>query len=350
MSSHFTDVDAILSVTPPDRDAPTHSVDSPTPAGFAWDYNLRDGSGLARLYAKATANQWQADDLPWDTDVDPERLDALSAVDAAARRQQFADTPVGCWGDAEWMAFAVASRRWMLSQFLHGEQGALLCSAKLVEAVPDTLMKANGSAQVIDEMRHVEVFARYTNDKLGGAFPINSHLSSLLDDTIGDARWDVTYLGMQVMVEGLALAAFGFMRQITTDPLLAELLRNVMRDEARHVAFGTLALAEVYRDLSAAELAERAELAFEASLRMRDRLLQQEVWESFGVNPRDVIPALLADPNRGEFQALLFTKIVPNCRKLGLLDANGGWLRDRFADIGVLRFEFADANDPDVEN
>ena len=138
----------------------------------------------------------------------------------------------------------------------------------------------------MDEARHVEVFAKYLDTKLSGHYPINAHLKMLLDDIIDDSRWDMTYLGMQIMVEGLALAAFGFMHQITTEPLLKQLLRYVMSDEARHVAFGVLSLQEYYDELTDAEMRERQEFAFEAAVRMRDRFLQQEVWERMGVDPQ----------------------------------------------------------------
>jgi hypothetical protein len=149
----------------------------------------------------------------------------------------------------------------------------------------------------------------------------------------------MTYLGMQIMVEGLALAAFGFMHQITEDPLLKQLLRYVMSDEARHVAFGVLSLKEVYAEMSSAELQHRVEFAFEAAVRMRDRFLQQEVWERMGVDPKVAIPLAQSSPFRAEFQRMLFTKIVPNCKKLGLLDVNDGWLRQRFTELGVIQFE-----------
>ncbi len=145
----------------------------------------------------------------------------------------------------------------------------------------------------MDEARHVEVFAKYLDDKLSGHYPINAHLRLLLDDIIADSRWDMTYLGMQIMVEGLALAAFGFMHQMTTEPLLKQLLRYVMSDEARHVAFGVLSLQEYYQQLSAAEIRERQEFAFEAAVRMRDRFLQQEVWDRMGVNPKEIVPLLM---------------------------------------------------------
>jgi hypothetical protein len=230
-------------------------------------------------------------------------------------------------------------QNWTLSQFLHGEQGALLCTAKIVETVPWYDAKLYASTQVVDEARHVEVFAKYLDTKLSGHYPINAHLGLLLDDIVNDSRWDMTYLGMQIMVEGLALAAFGFMNIITTEPLLKRLLRYVMSDEARHVAFGVLSLKEVYDGMTDAEMLDRQEFAYEAAVRMRDRFMSQEVWERMGVNPRDVLPIVLRDPTRDLFQQMLFSKIVPNCKKLGLLDRNDKWLRHRFEEMGVIQFE-----------
>jgi hypothetical protein len=251
-------------------------------------------------------------------------------------------TAVEKWGDKEWLEFGIESRNWSLSQFLHGEQGALLCTAKIVETVPWYDAKLYASTQVVDEARHVEVFARYLDEKLGGGFQVNTHLRMLLDDIINDSRWDMTYLGMQVMIEGLALAAFGFLHQITGEPLLKQLLRYVMSDEARHVAFGVLSLKEHYAGLTDAEMLERQQFAFEAAVRMRDRFLQQEVWERMGVDVRQMVKLQLeneVDKNEDPFQQLLFSKIVPNCKKLGLLDANDGWLRKRFDTLGVTQFE-----------
>jgi hypothetical protein len=168
---------------------------------------------------------------------------------------------------------------------------------------------------------------------------MNGHLGMLLDDIVSDSRWDMTYLGMQIMVEGLALAAFGFIHMMTTEPLLKKLLRYVMADEARHVAFGVLSLQEYYKELNAAELRERQEFAFEAAVRMKDRLVMQEVWERMEVPIPDVIKIMNAAPERDDFQILLFSKIVPNLRKLGLLDAADGWLRTKFTELGVIEFE-----------
>jgi hypothetical protein len=227
----------------------------------------------------------------------------------------------------------------MLSQFMHGEQGALLCTAKIVETVPWIDAKYYAATQVMDEARHVEVFSRYLDTKLSGHYAMNGHLGLLLDNIVEDSRWDMTYLGMQIMVEGLALAAFGFMHQMSTEPLLKKLLRYVMADEARHVAFGVLSLQEIYADMTAGEIRERQEFAFEAALRMRDRMQGQEVWDRLGVPMREAAQVTLLDPSRVEFQSLLFSKIVPNCKKLGLLDAADGWLRTKFTEMGVIAFE-----------
>lgn len=335
------DIEAILGVTNTDVNEITHMVKNNADTLFSWDYSLARPQ-LRKLYEKAKVGQWNATtDLPWETPVD---IEGTIAADQAAIGRGFdmslyADTPVKNWEQKEWLEFGVQARKWSLSQFLHGEQGALICTAKIVETVPWYDAKLYASTQVMDEARHVEVFARYLDEKLEGGYQINAHLRALLDDIVTDSRWDMTYLGMQIMVEGLALAAFGYLHQLTGEPLLKKLLRYVMSDEARHVAFGVLSLQEVYAQMSDVEIKERQIFAFEASLRMRDRFLQQEVWERMGIDPRKIMPVVLNDPTRIFFQQMLFSKIVPNCKKLGLLDRNDAWLRRRFEEIGVIQFE-----------
>ena len=335
------DIEAILGVTNTDVNEITHMVKNNADTLFSWDYSLARPQ-LRKLYEKAKVGQWNATtDLPWETPVD---IEGTIAADQAAIGRGFdmslyGDTPVKNWEQKEWLEFGVQARKWSLSQFLHGEQGALICTAKIVDTVPWYDAKLYASTQVMDEARHVEVFARYLDEKLEGGYQINAHLRALLDDIVTDSRWDMTYLGMQIMVEGLALAAFGYMHQLTGEPLLKKLLRYVMSDEARHVAFGVLSLQEVYAQMSDVEIKERQIFAFEASLRMRDRFLQQEVWERMGIDPRKIMPVVLNDPTRIFFQQMLFSKIVPNCKKLGLLDRNDSWLRRRFEEIGVIQFE-----------
>jgi len=335
------DLEAILAVTNTDVDEVVRAVKDNADAIFTWDYE-RSRPKLGRLYEKAKTSMWNGEtDLPWETPVDQQAVVLANAAQFGGPGAGFdvTGTPFEKWTEKEWIEVGVQSQNWTLSQFLHGEQGALVCTAKIVESVPWIDAKYYAATQVMDEARHVEVFSRYLDTKLSGHYPINAHLQMLLDDIIADSRWDMTYLGMQIMVEGLALAAFGFISQMTTEPLLKALLKNVMADEARHVAFGVLSLKEVYDGLSASEIRERQEFAFEAAVRMRDRFLQQEVWERMGVDVRQATQVLLAAPERQVFQAMLFSKIVPNCRKLGLLDAADGWLRQRFTDLGVIQFE-----------
>ena len=341
--SDLNDIEGILSITNDDVDAIQHIVKDNADAIFTWDYSLTRPA-LRKLYEKAKVGQWNGStDLDWSINVDEEKQVAmdLAAFASGLTPAHYASTTLSNWGDKEWTEFAIEQRRWSLSQFMHGEQGALICTAKIVETVPWYDAKLYASTQVVDEARHVEVFARYLDEKLGGSYQINAHLRMLLDDIVNDSRWDMTYLGMQIMVEGLALAAFGNMQQMTNEPLLKKLLRYVMSDEARHVAFGVLSLQEVYAHMSDKEIKERQEFAYEASVRMRDRFMSQEVWSRMGVNPRDVVPLVLNDPTREVFQQMLFAKIVPNCKKLGLLDRNDSWLRRRFEEMGVIQFENA---------
>jgi hypothetical protein len=339
------DLEAILSFIGREDESGHHNVVDNCEAEFTWDYDKGRLEKLDRLYEKAKTAQWNArTDLPWETPVDQE---AVVMANFATQPTQMGwtdamleGTSLAKWSEKEWLQFGVESQNWTLSQFMHGEQGALLCTAKIVETVPWIDAKYYAATQVVDEARHVEVFSRYLDEKLSGHYPLNAHLGLLLDDIIADSRWDMTYLGMQIMVEGLALAAFGFMHQLTQEPLLKKLLRYVMADEARHVAFGVLSLQELYAQLSASEMRERQEFAFEAAVRMRDRLRSQEVWDRMGVPWNDVLTIVgRQDPSQDDFQILLFSKIVPNLRKLGLLDAADGWLREKFTEMGVIQFE-----------
>ncbi|MFM7270369.1 MAG: ferritin-like domain-containing protein [Actinomycetes bacterium] len=337
----INDLEAILSISNSDVAEIQHTVRAHADALFTWDYE-RSKPALVKLYEKAKTSQWNAEtDLDWSIEVDQEAVVRANQANmqSAFGEMDLKGTPFESWGEDEWVQLGIEGQNWSLSQFMHGEQGALICTAQIVETVPWIDAKYYAATQVMDEARHVEVFAKYLDTKLSGHYPVNAHLRMLLDDIISDDRWDMTYLGMQIMVEGLALAAFGFMQQMTTEPLLKKLLRYVMSDEARHVAFGVLSLQDFYTELNSAEIRERQEFAYEAAVRMRDRFLQQEVWERMGVDVKEALGLVLADPTRTVFQGMLFSKIVPNCKKLGLLDAGDGWLRQKFTELGVIQFE-----------
>src|SRR5437660_47577 len=251
-----------------------HAVQADFDTIFTWDYS-RSRPALVKLYEKAKTSQWNAStDLDWTIDVDPEKVGSELGGGGVQRFQALQEaegSPVKHFGDKEWRQVSIELQNSLLSQFMHGEQGALLCTARIVETVPWIDAKYYAATQVMDEARHVEVFARYLDEKLGHQHRINDNLKGILDDILRDPRWDIAYLGMQIMVEGLALAAFGMMHMVTSEPLLKKLLRYVMSDEARHVAFGVLSLKEYYEGLDAAEIRSRQEFAFEAALRLRNR-------------------------------------------------------------------------------
>ncbi len=345
MKGDVNDVEAIMALCNRDTEAELSMVESNFDSCFTWDYKKGKRPQLNKLYEKAKGSQWDAEkDLDWSIDVDIEKvvteLSVAAPGDAWIRQQAEEAGLLKGWGDKEWLQLGIEGQTWRLSQFMHGEQGALICTARITETVPWYDAKLFAATQVVDEARHVEVFAKYLDTKLNGFYPINAHLEALLNDIIRDSRWDMTYLGMQVMVEGLALAAFGFLHMLTNEPLLKNLLRYVMADEARHVAFGVLSLKEAYDGMDSKEIRERQEFAFEAGIRMRDRFLMQEVWERVGVDTRKMVKIQLDLPNEyKDFQRLLFSKIVPNCKKLGLLDAGDGWLRQKWTEIGVIEFE-----------
>jgi hypothetical protein len=189
---------------------------------------------------------------------------------------------------------------------------------------------------VADEARHVEVYARYLKEKIEKEYPCNAHLKSLLDAILTDSRWDMKYLGMQILVEGLALAAFAFLHNMAQEPLIKDITHRIMQDEARHVAFGVLSLKEIYREMSESELKDREDFTYEACELMRDRLLAEDVWEVMGWNVPEVREIVLHSPTMKEFRQILFSKIVPNVKRLGLLTPR---LRKGFEELGIIRFE-----------
>ena len=228
----------------------------------------------------------------------------------------------------------------MLSQFLHGEQGALFAAAQVTEAVPWLDAKLFGTTQVVDEGRHVETFHTYLTTKLEKLYQIDDNLYVVIDALMTDARWDLKFLGMQIMIEGLALGAFGFLRAATQEPLLRQLLTYVIADEARHVHYGVLALQKFYAaELSPRELAEREDWAFEIAYLLRNRFLAhefyQEHWAHEMTRPQwDKL--VLASEMMSLFRRTMFRRIIPNLKRIGLLSDR---VRARYARIGLLAYE-----------
>jgi hypothetical protein len=325
---------------------------------FSWRYE-RERPQLVTLYNKAAASLWNSvTDLDWAIDVDPERVvtDEVTALRLARLAATLPGSPMASFGDKEFTQLGVELFKAQLSQFMHGEQGAMMTAAKLVETVPWIDAKYYAATQTMDEARHTEVFARYLYDKVGEPYPMSPYLQAQIFGLLEDSRWDIAYLGMQIIIESLALAAFGDLLRRTSEPLLRKLLRYVMADEARHVAFGIVSLSEYYRGLTSAELLERQEFLVENTLRNRLRSAMPEVWERLGLTMEQVLPHLNEAATKlragpfGSFQRAFFAKLVPNVRKLGLLEANNGYLRQKWGEAGLLEFEFAQDTATDFES
>jgi hypothetical protein len=314
-------------------------IEVPQSLAYNWEY-ASPRQRLSRLYENAKRDQWNASSrLDWSIDVDPERGLVPDAV-------------IAIYGTEIWQrldAKQIERLRheaitWQLCQFLHGEQGALLATAQIVNSVPWYEAKMYGSTQVMDEARHVEVYRRFIQEKLGNEYDVNPELKKLLDQILTDSRWDMKLLGMQIIVEGLALAAFGTMRDATTNPLLRDLTAAVMEDESRHVAYGVLSLREHCNDLTAAEKVEREEFVYEACVLMRDRIQSREVWERLGLDADQCIAHAEHSGLSRQFRHRLFSKIVPNVKSLGLLSERQ---RQRFHALDILQYEHESTSDAD---
>ena len=299
-------------------------------ARFTWEYD--DGRvRLLSLYQKGKDKQWDAQSrIDWTQDVDPRNPIGLPDE----FHPLFGSPMWDAADDARRAEMRRHSQAWQFSQFLHGEQGAMVCAAKIVEVVPDMDAKFYAATQTMDEARHVETFARFLQDKVGMVYPANTNLTALLEDTLRDSRWDMPYLGMQVLIEGLALAAFGVLRDLTPPHSLAKhLLAYVMQDEARHVAFGRISLKDYYSALTTAERGDREEFVVQACYLMRDRFRGEEVFETLGLDVAECARWVENSPLMAQFRAHLFSRIVPIVKDIGLWGEKG---QKAFADMGVL--------------
>lgn len=315
----------------------TTSVDTKNTALFDWTYT-RDQSEMARLYELGKSSQWNASkDIDWSIDVDPFHPATVLLPDEIL---PLADVPeYRMLPPRQQAVHRWALTSWILSQFLHGEQGALFAACQVTEAVQWMDGKLYASSQVVDEGRHVEVFGRYLTDKLGKTYAINDNLYTIIDALMTDGRWDLKFLGMQILVEGLALGAFGTLRAATKEPLLREILRNVITDEARHVTFGVVALREHYANLPEHERREREDWAYEITVLMRNRFLAHEYYDEYYahlMSRRRWDKLVLESEFMRRFRTTLFRRLIPNLRRIHLLSDR---VRPLYEKLGLLVYE-----------
>ncbi|MDC0746368.1 ferritin-like domain-containing protein [Polyangium mundeleinium] len=316
--------------TPTDMPA-THT------AHFDWTYPS-DQPEMADLYRRAKLGQWNGDDLPWNTSVDPLNPEIPIIPEEFLSFDDIEDLGIKL-DKNERLKLSYSMCAWMLSQFLHGEQGALFAAAQVTEAVQFFDGKLYGATQVMDEGRHVEVFNRYLDTKLNKLYQINDNLFVIIDSLMTDGRWDMKFLGMQIMVEGLALGAFSTLYKQTKEPLLKELLKMVIQDEARHVHYGVCALREHFtKHLTERERQEREDWAFEVALLMRNRFAAYEVYEEWfegRMTRAEWRNVVYRSKGMEEFRTVMFSRLVPNLREIGLLSPR---IMPRYEEVGLMRY------------
>ena len=300
---------------------------TPLTGTYNWDYTLQDNR-IKKLYELGK-------ELNWNANID---------VDWSKPFEQISEPPEWFWddykpyqklSDEKKIEFAKHRNAWSLSQYLHGEQGALLVASQLTSCAPTYNAKLYAASQTFDEARHVEAFNKYIQTRTKLMYPIGNALKSILDKILTDPRWDLKFIGMQLIIEGLALAAFQATRDLAKDSVLYDMLGLIIRDEARHVTFGVNYLEEFVETLSNDEKEDRAQFAYEACLLSRERLLSTDVYEHFGWDVEDARQFQLGSEIMQHFQKLLFSRVMPNLSRIGLLTDS---VKEKFDDLGILEF------------
>ena len=306
---------------------------SPLTGSYNWDYIVVEDR-IKKLYELGKELNWNvSSDLDWSQDYPKDKL---------MINYELFQTPESVLkgyddlSDEKKVEMDRHRVSWNISQFLHGEQGALLVASQLVSCAPTFNAKMYAASQTFDEARHVEGFNRYLKEKIGFQYPATNGLKSLMDKILTDERWDLKFIGMQIIIEGLALAAFNNMKFILNDGLLKQLLHYVIRDEARHVTFGVNYLEDYLKTLSKSEIDDRAEFAFEACVVMRNRLISGDVIARFLDYTPEEAQAAAENTEQGQiFRTLLFTKIIPNLKRIGLLNDK---VMPKYEKLGVLSY------------
>jgi hypothetical protein len=317
---------------------------------YNWNYSP-EVEELRALYDKALAGQWIAGrDIDWERSIDRQGLSETFSIGGLP------------FNRTEWWRTLEPGRRatvaakttaFLLSNFLHGEQGALMVAAQLVSAVPHMDGKFYAATQTLDEARHVEVFARYIQ-KLDEVHPVAPALKGLLDAVLATDDWMQKAVGMQVVTEGIALYSFRDMRRQTHEPLLRDLLVRVSQDEARHTGFGIQYLTRVVPELGPREVAAVEDFAFEAARTLIDvrqgggmRSAVFALWESIGLDPADVMGAIVREQDTilrevREGRAGLGpvrSFVIPTLRRIGLFSERiGGHFQDLFSSVSHVSF------------
>jgi hypothetical protein len=301
-----------------------------------WDYDyLPTHDELSTLYETAKKNQWNGStQIDWSRPVGKEGP-VLNVQMAFAGTNFFSRLT-----EEEQREVEIKLSAWRLSQFLHGEQGALVVCGQLVNAIPELDAKLYASTQVVDEGRHVEVFEKYVK-KLHKIYPVDPLLKGLIDEILATNVWELKLLGMQMLIEGLAIAAFNLMRKQTGDPTLATLLDYVLQDEGRHVNFGYFALRRSIPDMDPAKREYLEDFTFKACdvMYARDERTGfqsiKNVWNEMGWDGDKIWKDTVANSMTTKaFNSFLFQEnLMPRLQRLGLISER---IAPSYRAIGLL--------------
>ena len=309
---------------------------TPLVGSYNWDYTDAD-TRIKKLYELGKKLNWNGSiDLDLDNHIGKDEFPMKAELIARM------EGPLSMLPEDQKLQYMRHDQAWALSQFLHGEQGALLVASQLVSCAPTYQAKLYAASQTFDEARHVEVFNRYIQRVHGMEYPINKNLKALLDKILTDPRWDLKFIGMQIIIEGLALAAFQTTKETTNCPLLRQLVHYVIRDEARHVTFGVNYLEEFLQTLTEEELEDRAMFCYEACVIMRDRIINTELpakW--FNMSEDDIRELIANDETNDQFRNLLFTRVLPNLKRIGLLTDT---VKPLYEELGLLQYQDSDSD------
>jgi hypothetical protein len=235
------------------------------------------------------------------------------------------------------------------SSILHGEQGALNLSASLCHVLKDQGAQEYAANQTREEARHVTAFAKYIKARWGRPVECGPTLKALLVDIIGSPEVYKKIVGMQMLVEGLAMGAFATFFKVSNDPLAKKLMQLVMTDEAFHHKFG-----KIWADRTIPHLSEKEHEVIELwAAQCFQTLLfnlvgpsqQRSLYEEFGLDPDLVIAELatiITDESRREGmkeQANIFRVLVKTLLNAGIITDRTKGFYAMYVDMDELKSE-----------
>jgi hypothetical protein len=293
-------------------------VDTPVNVHWTWEYG-ETVAEMRRLYEKGKVNQWNAEtDVDWSLPVSKD--DWVMNPEAS----MFANiTKMMGKDEATQKAAAFDELNFTLSQLLHGEQAALQLCGQLTNVCDEMDQKWYAASQVIDEARHIEVFAKFLSHKMGTIYPIGGTLKVLLDMLLEAKGMQKKVLGMQTLFEGMAVGIMNMMRHESRNALFTDILTRVEQDEARHAAFGVLSMRRIVKTSEKAEMDEMEDWAFNIleALNANQQLdMLRVLGPKYDIEPEVVVKMMTSLPNFAELNSMVYMHtVVPNLLRLGLI-------------------------------